>query len=83
MHLYGTQNINENGHLTIGGVDAVELANSYGTPLFVYDLELVRKRARGFIGTFQKLGVKAEVAYASKAFMCCYVSSSSRRKSFS
>ncbi|MCP1144229.1 diaminopimelate decarboxylase [Lysinibacillus endophyticus] len=70
MHLYGTQNINENGHLTIGGVDAVELANSYGTPLFVYDLELVRKRARGFIGTFQKLGVKAEVAYASKAFSC-------------
>ncbi|SOB94168.1 diaminopimelate decarboxylase [Ureibacillus xyleni] len=70
MHLYGTQNINENGHLTIGGVDTVELANSYGTPLFVYDLELVRTRARGFIETFQKLGVKAEVAYASKAFSC-------------
>jgi len=70
MHFYGTQKVNENGHLTIGGVDAVELANEYGTPLFVYDLELIRERARGFIETFHQLGVKAEVAYASKAFSC-------------
>ncbi|MEK9197985.1 diaminopimelate decarboxylase [Ureibacillus sp. FSL E2-3493] len=70
MHLYGTQQINENGHLTIGGVDSVELAKKYGTPLFVYDLQLIRDRARGFIETFKKLGVKAEVAYASKAFSC-------------
>ena len=33
MHLYGTQSINEKGHLTIGGVDTVDLANTYGTPL--------------------------------------------------
>jgi len=70
MHLFGTQNINDNGHLTIGGVDTVELAKEYGTPLFVYDLQLIRERARGFIETFQQLGVKAEVAYASKAFSC-------------
>ena len=70
MYLYGTQGINEVGHLTIGGVDSIELAKEYGTPLFVYDLELIRKRARGFIDTFKKLGVKAEVAYASKAFSC-------------
>ncbi|HWK24124.1 MAG TPA: diaminopimelate decarboxylase [Ureibacillus sp.] len=70
MHLFGTQNVNDNGHLTIGGVDTVELAKEYGTPLFVYDLQLIRERARGFIETFQQLGVKAEVAYASKAFSC-------------
>ncbi len=70
MHLYGTQTISKDGHLMIGGVDTVELAKTYGTPLFVYDLELIRKRARGFIDTFNKLGVKAEVAYASKAFSC-------------
>ncbi|MBQ0138689.1 MAG: diaminopimelate decarboxylase [Kurthia sp.] len=68
MHLYGTQGINEEGHLTIGGVDAVELANTYGTPQFVYDLALFRERARGFIDTFKKGNVKAQVAYASKAF---------------
>ncbi|MGE7665056.1 diaminopimelate decarboxylase [Ureibacillus composti] len=70
MHLYGTQNTNEHGHLTIGGVDTIDLAKTYGTPLFVYDVELIRGRAKGFIDTFDKLGVKAEVAYASKAFSC-------------
>ncbi len=70
MHFYGTQQINEQGHLTIGGVDTTELAKDYGTPLFVYDTALIRKRARGFIDTFEKLGVTAQVAYASKAFAC-------------
>lgn len=70
MHLYGTQKIANNGHLLIGEVDTVELAKQYGTPLFVYDLQLIRERARGFIETFKKLGVTAQVAYASKAFSC-------------
>ena len=30
-------NINEKGHLTIGGCDTVELAKEYGTPLYVLD----------------------------------------------
>lgn len=70
MHLYGTQRITDEGHLSIGGVDTIELTKQYGTPLFVYDTALIRERARGFIDTFKKLGVKAEVAYASKAFSC-------------
>lgn len=73
MHFFGTQSINEQGHLTIGGVDTVELAKQYGTPLFVYDIALIRERARGFIDTFKKLGVEAQVAYASKAFACIAV----------
>ena len=73
MHLYGTQGINETGNLTIGGVDTTELAKTYGTPLFVYFTELIRTRARGFIDTFKKLGVTAQVAYASKAFACVAV----------
>lgn len=68
MHLYGTQTINQQGHLTIGGVDTVELAETYGTPLLVYDIALFRERARAFQETFQKAGVQAQVAYASKAF---------------
>lgn len=73
MHLYGTQGISQDGHLTIGQVDTLELAKTYGTPLFVYDTALIRERARGFIDTFKRLGVKAEVAYASKAFSCIAV----------
>ena len=68
MHLYGTQSINDLGILQIGQVDTVELAKVYGTPLFVYDTSLIRQRARAFIQTFKKANVKAEVAYASKAF---------------
>lgn len=68
MHLYGTQTVTSEGHLAIGGVDTIELAKEYGTPAFVYDIELFRERARGFVETFKKENVKAQVAYASKAF---------------
>ncbi|HZW68650.1 MAG TPA: diaminopimelate decarboxylase [Pseudogracilibacillus sp.] len=60
--------INEKGHLEIGGKDAVELAKEFGTPLYVYDVERIRKNSRAFVSTFDKLGIKAKVSYASKAF---------------
>ena len=68
MHLYGTQLVNEKGHLTIGSVDTVDLAKLYGTPLIVYDIHLFRERARAFKKTFSNSGLQAQVAYASKAF---------------
>lgn len=68
MHFYGTARINNRHHLEIGEVDTVELVEKYGTPLYVYDVALIRERARGFKTTFERLGIKAQVAYASKAF---------------
>ncbi|MGE6489888.1 diaminopimelate decarboxylase [Paenisporosarcina sp. NPDC076898] len=68
MHLFGTQSVDEQGHLTIGGTSALTLAKNYGTPLFVYDTALIKERARAFIQTFEREHVKAQVAYASKAF---------------
>ncbi|KSU89553.1 diaminopimelate decarboxylase [Priestia flexa] len=68
MFLHGTSRINEQGHLEIGGVDAVKLGKEFGTPLYVYDVALIRQRARGFKETFEKHNIKAQVAYASKAF---------------
>ncbi|PLS01634.1 diaminopimelate decarboxylase [Neobacillus cucumis] len=68
MYFYGSTGVNKNGNLEIGGVDAVELARQYGTPLYVYDVALMRERARGFKQTFDELNVTAQVAYASKAF---------------
>ncbi|KAB8138382.1 diaminopimelate decarboxylase [Gracilibacillus oryzae] len=61
-------NINEQGHLTIGGIDSVTLAKKYGTPLFVYDVEKIRNNAKAFVDTFAAHNIKAQVAYASKAF---------------
>ncbi|MUK87222.1 diaminopimelate decarboxylase [Ornithinibacillus sp. L9] len=60
--------INEKGHLEIGGLDTIELAEKYGTPLYVYDVSMIRENCRAFVQTFQELGVRAQVAYASKAF---------------
>ncbi|QKY69242.1 diaminopimelate decarboxylase [Lentibacillus sp. CBA3610] len=60
--------INEAGHLEIGGKDSVDLANKYGTPLYVFDVSLIRENCRAFVNTFKELDVKAQVAYASKAF---------------
>lgn len=68
MNLHGTMKINDLGHLEIGGCDTVQLANEFGTPLIVYDVNLIRERARGYINAFKNAGVKAQVAYASKAF---------------
>ncbi|NLP49682.1 diaminopimelate decarboxylase [Bacillus sp. RO1] len=68
MYFHGTSKVNAKGHLEIGGVDTIKLAVEYGTPLYVYDVSLIRERARDFQTTFKNLGVKAQVAYASKAF---------------
>jgi diaminopimelate decarboxylase len=68
MYFHGTMKVNETGHLEIGGVDTIELAKQFGTPLYIYDVALIREKAKKFRETFQKLNVKAQVAYASKAF---------------
>lgn len=68
MFLHGTSSVNDKGHLEIGGVDTIEIVRDFGTPVYVYDIALIRERARGYKETFERLGVKAQVAYASKAF---------------
>jgi diaminopimelate decarboxylase len=68
MEFQGTAKVNRLGHLEIGGVDTVQLAEKYGTPLYIYDVALIRERARSFKKTFEKAGITAQVAYASKAF---------------
>ena len=52
----------------MASVDTVDLANTYGTPLIVYDIALFRERAKAFKKTFHTAGIHAQVAYASKAF---------------
>lgn len=64
-------NVNEKGHLTIGGCDTVELAEQYGTPLYVVDENQIRQNCRDY-----KSSIQANYAghglplYASKAFCC-------------
>lgn len=60
--------ISQAGHLMIGGVDALDLAKEYGTPLVVYDAGQIRQQIRNFKAIFEKEQVAYEVSYASKAF---------------
>ncbi|MTV83151.1 diaminopimelate decarboxylase [Secundilactobacillus folii] len=62
------EQINEAGHLTIGGVDADELATKYQTPLAVYDVAKIRDQIRRFKSVFEQNHVDYAVCYASKAF---------------
>ncbi len=63
--------VNEKGHLTVGGIDTVELAAQYGTPLYVMDEQMVRKNLRRFHESMQKYyNGRGYVHYASKAFCC-------------
>ncbi|WP_408006590.1 diaminopimelate decarboxylase [Pseudalkalibacillus sp. A8] len=68
MAFLGTGTVNKKGHLEIGGVDTIELAKEFGTPLYVYDVAKIRAQAHAFCSTFKKRKVEAKVAYASKAF---------------
>lgn len=52
--------------LSVGGVSLVELGRRFGTPLFVYDEEHLRRRCREAVAAFGP----GRVAYASKAFLC-------------
>ena len=63
--------INAQGHLTIGGCDAVELAREYGTPLYVLDETGVRAACRSYRDSIDRFyGGRGMVCYASKAFCC-------------
>ena len=57
---------NKLGRLEIGGCDLVELAEKFGTPVFVYDEEHLRARCREAVEVFGR----NQVVYATKAFLC-------------
>lgn len=62
--------INSKGHLQIGGIDSVELAKQYGTPLYVLDDAIVRNVCKGFTDTVKTEYPNSLICYASKAFSC-------------
>ena len=64
-------NVNEKGHLTIGGCDTKELAQQFGTPAIVYDENEIRKNCAAFVSSIEEnYGGNGLVLYASKAFSC-------------
>ncbi|MEZ0069813.1 diaminopimelate decarboxylase [Streptacidiphilus sp. MAP12-20] len=54
------------GDLTVGGVSLAELAERFGTPVYLLDEDEVRGRCRAYRQAFPD----AEILYAAKAFLC-------------
>lgn len=59
----------DSGEITIGGVGVTALVKEYGSPLFIFDEEHVRNRARSYLAAFNNSQIPTEVYYASKAFL--------------
>jgi diaminopimelate decarboxylase len=57
--------VDEKGTLHIGGIDLLELAEQFGTPVFVYDEDHLRQACREAVAAWGD-----GVAYATKAFLC-------------
>lgn len=61
--------VNEAGHLVIGGCDTVNLAEEYSTPLWIIDEQTIRQAVAAY-----KEGLKeysdSQILYAGKAFLC-------------
>jgi diaminopimelate decarboxylase len=60
-----TAAVDQRDRLSIGGVDLIDAAEEFGTPLFVYDEVHLRARCREAVEAWGD-----GVAYATKAFLC-------------
>jgi diaminopimelate decarboxylase len=57
------------GELEVGGVSASALAHEFGTPLYVFDEETLRARARLIRDTFLRAYDQSRIVYAGKAYL--------------
>ncbi|GIW03917.1 MAG: diaminopimelate decarboxylase [Thermomicrobiales bacterium] len=59
----------DSGELVIGGCSVVELARRFETPLYVFDEQTLRHRARRVRLAFERVYSRTRVVYAAKAFL--------------
>jgi diaminopimelate decarboxylase len=64
-----TADMNDKGHLVIGGCDCVSLAGEYGTPLYVFDEAGLRRQCNDFKTEFRQRYPDTTVSYSTKAFL--------------
>lgn len=66
--LYNNLTINEKGHLAVGGIDTLDLATEFGTPLYVLDEDVIRANCRMYVNAMHEcFGPLSAPLYASKA----------------
>ena len=64
-----TSESNRKNHLVIGSCDAVDLAASFGTPLYIFDEATLRTRCLDYRQEFHRRYPNTAVIYACKAFI--------------
>jgi diaminopimelate decarboxylase len=64
-----TSRRNEAGELTVGGVAVTALAADYGTPLYVFDEQTIRVRARRMRSAMANAYPRPRVLFAGKAYL--------------
>jgi len=64
-----TTKTNNQGHISIGGCDVIDLATKFGTPLYLFDEFTLRHKCREFKTAFSTHYPHSLVIYASKAFL--------------
>jgi diaminopimelate decarboxylase len=64
-----TAEVNNQGHLVIGGCDVVDVAEEFGTPLYLFDELTLRHKCRELKDEFCKYYPDTLVNYSSKAFL--------------
>ena len=64
-----TTEINSQNHLVIGGCDVVDLAREFGTPLYLFDEDSLRRKCAEFRDEFTRLYRDTLVVYACKAYV--------------
>jgi diaminopimelate decarboxylase len=72
LYLTGTMRINNKGHLELGGMDTIDLAERFKTPLWVIDEKGFRDNCRSYRDAFLEYG-DSLVLYASKSLSCTAV----------
>ena len=68
--MLGNKSINKDNHLEIAGCDVVNLAQTMGSPLYVYDEALLRSNMQEYEKSFRENYPHFSLAYAGKAFLC-------------
>jgi len=64
-----TAEVDDQGHLVIGGCDTIELAAEFGTPLYLFDEFSLRSKCAEFKTEFGQRYADTTVIYACKAFI--------------
>ncbi len=63
--------VNAKGHLTFAGYDTTDLAQKYGTPLYLMDEDKIREHIREYKTAFEKFFPQGSMPeFASKSFSC-------------